>query len=260
MHMQCSSQYSFLACALVCLGLLAGSAKSQSLSASQRDVHSALKLSITSPPEASLTSDDLLVTPEVNRKLPPSTRVTKAVSKIKIFPMPGTKLPCPPCPADAPPTNIPWISHEIGWVDIGGGCIVNICYCTRMTSPGNYDFVITQIQVDQSTGCGTLDQMLNTAYQWMRDNNPMEFPCPPCEPPSITNWYREVKGQCWGTYTDPTNGATYYQMCLGGEAWCMTPFRICCDPEGGRHEIQGATVVFGTATCVSPCTQVTCYP
>ncbi len=259
MHMHCRSLYSFAAAVLVCLGLMAGSVTAQMTEHAQNQTTAFVSLA-SATTEASFTFEDLAV-PSEKRKLPVSTRVTKRTSKLEramLVPL----LPCPPCPTDAPPTDCTWSSFSTGWVDIGGDCIVNICYCTRMTSPGNYDYVITQIQVsDEGEGCSDFPaELLNNAYEWMRETNEMDFPCPPCTPPGITNWWREVRGQCWGYYVGPGGGSPYWQMCSGGNAWCMTPYRVCCNPDGTRTEIQGATVVFGSASCVSPCTQVTCTP
>lgn len=261
MHMQCRSIYSFAAILLACLGMIAGSAQAQRSFASNTDVLPVLSFAPAEPLPA-LTFADLAAGPTEERKLPLPTRVTKRSAKFEVLALPVPLLPCPPCPTDAPPVDCTWSSFSTGWVDIGDGCIVNICYCTRMTSPGNYDFVITQIQIsDLSEGCGENGgELINNAYEWMRQNNPMGFPCPPCHPPGITNYWREVRGQCWGFFSHPTGGEKYWQMCSGGNAWCMTPFRVCCDPDETKHFIQGATVVFGTASCVSPCNQVTCTP
>jgi hypothetical protein len=117
-----------------------------------------------------------------------------------------------------------------------------ICYCTRMTSPGNYDFTITEVQLGQGTECDST--VIDKAFDQLRKDNPMGFPCPPCGG-EIVNFYREVRGTCWslspGGITRPVGA---YVPC-GSFYWCMTPYRICCDEYDDRHEIKGATVIFG---------------
>jgi len=178
--------------------------------------------------------------------------------------------PCTtPCPTDYPPTTIPFngpFSYETylnGDDGLNHGCYVEICYCTRETSPGNNDFVITDVIPLDGSGCDTttIASYVDDAYQDLLLNNPMGFPCPPCGD-TIQNYYHEVKGSCWHIVEpNPING--YYhphvQQC-SSYFWCMTPYRICCDtmPE----YIQGATVVFGDSSivCSGDCSSVPCVP
>jgi hypothetical protein len=165
----------------------------------------------------------------------------------RIIPPPPIILNCPPCPTNAPPTNKPWTSHGPVQMLIGD-CDLYVCYCTRETSPGNHDFTVTQIQISScpEDAVATIDDVLD----FMRDTNPMGFPCPPCIPPGYENNWREVQGTCWKSITDP-DGTRYLQQC-DNAGWCMTPYRVCCDENGVRQYIQGATVHF-PASCPAGC-------
>lgn len=190
----------------------------------------------------------MLILPFRTTLADPTAPTAKAAARLDIL------HPCPPCPTDAPPTNIPWTTNG-GWFNING-CDIYVCYCTRETSPGNHDFVITQMQIGGGNTCpGDIDSLLTMVNKYFVEQNPMGFPCPPCQPPSYENNWREIRASCWGS--PPDDPRVFYYCSATG--WCMTPFRVCCDESGTRQWIEGATVALTTADCrASGCTEVAC--
>lgn len=140
----------------------------------------------------------------------------------------------------------------------GSGCYVRICYCTRMTSHGNYDFTITEIQTDGGDCPPDINTLVHEAYQTLFDQNSMGFPCPPCGDGTVVYW-REVGATCW-FQNDPGAPVPAFVPCPD-PCWCMTPYRVCCNDDGSKTTIQGATVLFcpGGTTCNDPnCSQIDC--
>lgn len=168
---------------------------------------------------------------------------------------------CDACPTTIPPTTVAWTSGSvIATLQLcpppAPACNVKICYCYRQTSTGNNDITISSIMIDNSGGCADCNPDLQTvvdqAFKWILDHNPMGFPCPPC--PTTTNYWSEIRGQCWQVTT--VSGIKVYKIC-GGLAYCNTKWRVCCDPiTGAQTRTKTGTVV--TGTCDAGCLTVTC--
>ncbi len=146
----------------------------------------------------------------------------------------SVRAQCPPCSCPLPPvddynhdtTTVPWIPGDTCvYID---GCWVKICYISRQTSSGQFDYAVDQIcyWASCATDSATL---LGDASHWLMHNNPSHFPCPTC--PSTDIEWNENFITCWTYYVvyDPASGDTVHVLSMCSQhGWCINGYTVCC--------------------------------
>lgn len=164
------------------------------------------------------------------------------------------------CPTDVPPTTVPWTSGSyVTTLTFGSSvCNVEICYCTRQTSPGNDDYFIACI-IFQTAGCygsASPTDIWNQAMDSIYQANPANWPCPPC--PSTSLVWQEVRTGCESSTINP-DGTETLAPC-GGHGYCFTSYYICCPITGGPRHVTFGWQSFSNYTCDPGCNPINCPP
>jgi hypothetical protein len=138
----------------------------------------------------------------------------------------NAQCPYPPPPPTSSLWNGPFVKHVV----LGGGCEVDVTYCTRIAYPGTEEFIYTSVEIT-SGPCSDwpiLLSLLNDLF--LGEGKPCDLP--PCS--GIGGFVEKVVFQatCWkivNTAGNPNDPPILQAQVCSESGYCKRVFEICCN-------------------------------